>query len=103
VSSRLTSSLAQLGKAMSKDKPQRVFTDNELRPLATRMGNADLDFLEEVKRRTGCTDKEASKVYRVYLKHKVMKRESGTGGRWIVKHGAFWDADVLQRAITEKE
>src|SRR4051794_7953174 len=37
----------------------------------------------------------ANKITGFYIKNKIVKYD---GYRYVVKHGAFWDADVLHRA-----
>lgn len=67
--------------------------------VATRLVGADLNFIESVMDR-GFTRAEALHIFRVYKKLRAIRLD-GVGGRWSVKHGALWDADVLRRALEQ--
>ena len=60
--------------------------------VATRLVGADLNFIESVMDR-GFTRAEALHMRAIRL--------DGVGGRWSVKHGAFWDVEVLRRALEQ--
>jgi hypothetical protein len=68
------------------------------RQVARRIVNAEESFMATVIERTGCTAHEAAKVLSVYRKAKVVKMDA-VGGTLKVKHGVFWDADILRNAI----
>ncbi len=68
------------------------------RAVGQRMANADLRFLETVQEK-GFTAAEAERVFRYYVKHRIIKLDA-VGGVWSVKHGVFWDTDVLKKAAT---
>lgn len=69
-----------------------------LQPLAQKMVNAENNFIANVISISGCTKIEAEKVLATYRKFKVVKMDA-VNGVLSVKHGAFWDVDVIQNAI----
>lgn len=66
--------------------------------MAIRMWNAEVAFVETVCRITGITETQAKKVLAVYLKVKVIKLDA-VNGVYKIKHGAFYEADVIMRAV----
>lgn len=68
-----------------------------VRAMLTRQQNAMDGFTQYVMER-GFTRDQADHIRRVYLKAKVLKLDV-ICGQWNVKHGAFLDLDVLQRAL----
>lgn len=72
---------------------------NSYEALATRQVNAIHSFCQYVQEQTGCTEEQATHVYDVFRKERVLKIDP-VNGTWNVKHGAFLDLDVLKRAIT---
>lgn len=74
----------------------------EFRDICTRLENADEHFIGLVCETFGKTTAEAEKVLRVFRKAKAVKRAVGIG-RWELAHGAFWEAEVIDRAIALEE
>lgn len=70
---------------------------DEFRPLATRIANAEERFVANVMER-GFTRDEAFKIMAVYRKLKIVKMDAN-GATLSVKHGAYWEPDVLRRAL----
>lgn len=68
------------------------------RDLGHRLADCEINFAKSVMEKIGCTTEEAHKVLRVYIKAKAVKRDL-TNRTYTVKHGAFWDAEVLRRAL----
>jgi len=66
------------------------------RQVAERMVNAQKAFVQLVMEK-GFTRKQAEKIMTVYLKNKIAKLDAAMG-RITVKHGAFWELDVLRNA-----
>ena len=66
--------------------------------IAKRIDNAHANFNETVRGIARCTEAEAKAVTAYYLKNRIAKLDIPSG-RISVKHGAYLDADVLQRAI----
>lgn len=66
--------------------------------MAHRAVTAENNFAECVMQVIGCTQEEAFKVLAVYRKAKAVKNDYAVS-RIVVKHGAFWNADVLRRAL----
>ena len=69
-----------------------------LKGLADRQIAAGNKFLDYCEKHAKLSRADAKKVLAYYLKHKLMKLDSVTGD-FKVKHGAYLDADVLQRAV----
>lgn len=65
--------------------------------IANQMNNAVLHFVEQCEER-GFTHDEAVKIFNTYKKTKAIKLD----GVYSVVHGAFWDIDVLKRAVEYK-
>ena len=68
-----------------------------LQDTFTRMENATDVFIDLVME-SGFTNAEATKIYNVYLKAKAIKLHVNIG-RYTVAHGAFWNKNVMQRAL----
>lgn len=67
------------------------------RAIAQRIVNAENDFVQLIMEK-GFTREEANKAMRTMLKLKVAKLDP-VGGRISMKHGAFWESDVLRNAV----
>lgn len=67
------------------------------RAVAQRIVNAEKNFIECVMA-NGFTKEEAEKVLRTYRKAKVIKVDPVLG-RITVKHGVYWEKDVLRNAV----
>lgn len=65
--------------------------------MAQRAANAENNFVVELIRAGGISETDAVKVMNFYLKEKIAKLDYAIG-RISVKHGAFWDRDVIRRA-----
>ena len=72
------------------------------RDIAQRIENAAAEFIESVREQFGTTTAEAEKVLRVFRKTKAVKLDP-VGGRYRLTHGAFWESEVIRRAIEWKE
>lgn len=66
--------------------------------MATRMVNAENDFIETLVKIGGITTDEAFKVLAIYRKHKIVKNDFAVS-RISVKHGAFLSREVILRAL----
>ncbi len=66
--------------------------------MVLRIENAHNKFNEQVMEVLNCTEQEANLIKDVYLKNKIAKCDANIG-RIHVKHGAFWEKDVLNRAL----
>lgn len=67
------------------------------RDIAQRIINAENNFIETVMG-FGFTREQGRHVLMAYRLLKVVKLEANIG-RYTVKHGAFWDIEVLQKAL----
>ena len=54
---------------------------------------------ELIIEKINCTENEASKIIQLYEKLKLIRHDPYTGCH--IKHGIFWDEDVLQNALNE--
>lgn len=66
--------------------------------VATRIDSAHDEFVSNVVEQFGCTQAEAEKVLQVYRKAKAVRLDA-VSGVYRLTHGAFWEADVIHRAI----
>ena len=69
-----------------------------LEDMFTRIKNGETRFIEMLMEQYGCTEAEATKVLNLFVKHKIARIDSGVG-QVIIKHGAFLEPGVIQRAI----
>lgn len=60
--------------------------------------NSTDSFLQSVMEQFNKTHDEAKKVLREYKKHKIVKFDA-CNGEIKLRHGAFWELDVINRAI----
>ena len=70
----------------------------EMNPMFQRIENAHASFVASVMEQFGTTQAEAEHVLRVFRAAKVIKIEAAIG-QFKLSHGAFWEADVIARAI----
>jgi hypothetical protein len=70
------------------------------RRVAQRIANAEAGFVSSVMERIECSKEDALKVLFVYRKARVVKLDA-VSGVYRVSHGAFWDREVLIRALKE--
>ena len=73
---------------------------NEFKDIARRIENAHNDFIANVVEQFNVTTEDAEKVLRVFKKAKAVKLAVGIG-RYELTHGAFWEKDVIHRAIAQ--
>lgn len=66
--------------------------------IAIRMDNAHIGFIANVQEQFGFTAQEAETILHVFIKAKAVKLNVAMG-RYDLKHGAFWDKDVMLRAL----
>lgn len=64
--------------------------------LGARLANAELNFLALIME-SGFNESEAVSIFKVWKKNRCVKREGF--GRWVVKHGGFWEKDAMNRAL----
>jgi cystathionine beta-lyase family protein involved in aluminum resistance len=74
---------------------------NGTKQVAQRIVNAENRFLDTVMEIGHITHTEALRVLAAYRKAKVVKMDPVMGD-FHVKHGAFMEADVIQRAAKEQ-
>ena len=66
--------------------------------IANRQIDAANDFIVLLMESGKCSREQAEKVFNLYLKEKMIKLDTWMG-RYSVKHGAYWDYQVIQNAI----
>ena len=66
--------------------------------MAQRIVNAGDGFCRDVVEQFGVTAEQAEKVLTVFRKAKAVKLNV-TMGRYDLTHGAYWEQEVIQRAI----
>jgi cystathionine beta-lyase family protein involved in aluminum resistance len=74
---------------------------NGTKQVAQRMVNAENRFLDTVMEIGKITHNEALRVLAAYRKAKVVKMDPVMGD-FHIKHGAFMEAGVIQRAAKEQ-
>ena len=67
------------------------------RDMAQRADNAVIQW-RDMLANDGFTADQADAILRLYLQEKLVKLDWGVG-RYNVRHGAFLNADVLNRAL----
>lgn len=70
----------------------------QLDAMKQRVENAHNEFEAWIMEEVGCDEMTARKVMALYLKNKMAKMNVAMG-RIDVKHGAYLEPDVLQRAV----
>ena len=71
---------------------------NGTKEIAQRIAHAEESFISDIIEQFGFNKSEAVKIYNVYLKEKIIKVDP-IGGRVLLQHGAFWEKEVMQRAL----
>lgn len=81
---------------MAKQTVERI---SGTKRVAERMVRAEEDFIANLMKLGGISRTNAERVLSYYLKHKMVQMDA-VNGRLDVKHGAFLDRDVIQRAAS---
>jgi hypothetical protein len=68
-----------------------------IRNMACREVNAENNFRDAVMAK-GFSEADAWLIFGEYRKRKAIKLDR-IGGRYVVKHGALWDIECLQRGL----
>lgn len=71
---------------------------NPFEKIAQRIVNAEDNMITVLVERGGITEADASLVFRLYRKHRLIKLDA-VGGRYSVKHGAYLDAQAIKNAV----
>lgn len=66
--------------------------------MAARMDRAVSSFCETLQSIVPMDDATAKKVLAYYVKHRLVKRDIAQG-RYHIVHGAFFDVDVIKKAV----
>lgn len=70
--------------------------------IARRMEKAETDFCALLVQFGEITDDQARAVFAYYRKHKLIERDLWMA-QWKVKHGGYFDRDVIRRAAGIEE
>ena len=76
-----------------------TLTANDLKPMAIRIANAYNGLVENIQTLGGISNADAVIVANKYIKLKIVKLDV-MGAMYKVKNGAYFDADVINCAIT---
>lgn len=71
------------------------------KPTAQRIVNGEEVFISNIMKIAGCSRSDAEKVLALYRKLKVVKTDA-VGGVINIKHGVFYEKDVIENAIKQK-
>jgi hypothetical protein len=66
--------------------------------IAVRMDNAASKFIDAVVEQFNFSQEDATTIYNVYLREKIVNIDA-VGGQYRLTHGAFWDKEVMKRAL----
>ncbi len=69
-----------------------------MKPMVKRFENAEQNFIDNVKDQFGFTAEEAEKILKLFKVAKAIKLNIAMG-RYDLTHGAFWDREVMTRAL----
>lgn len=69
-----------------------------LEAMLQRIENGHQAFVEVLRAAGDISQADALRVKTLYLKHRLAKMDTGIG-RISVKHGAYLERDVIQRAV----
>ncbi len=73
---------------------------NAYKNIAQRITNAEANMIATLGEIAGITEADATKAFATFRKVKAIKLDA-VGGRYIVKHGAYMDAEVIRRAVVQ--
>jgi len=68
------------------------------RVFGERLAQCQINFADQVAKVLGADRAAGLKVFEVYRKAKVLKIDT-CNVTYTVKHGAFWNIEVLRRAL----
>ena len=71
-----------------------------LRNMATRIAQAEENFVAILMQQGSLTKPQAEKVFQIYKKLRVIKLDA-VNGRYNVKHGGFLDGEIIHRALSK--
>jgi hypothetical protein len=69
-----------------------------LRDIAQRQMNAANEFCSMLAEQFSITEDDARRVFDVFRKVRALKFDA-VGGRYTLTHGAFWEPDVIAKAL----
>ena len=75
-----------------------AYAEQGMRDTAQRIVNAENEFVKCLMMFGGITSDQAEHVLRLYIALKMVKLDA-VGGRYTVKHGGYFDKDVIGRAV----
>lgn len=72
----------------------------QFEPIAHRINQARIEFVNNVMEQFNKTQDEANKVLDVFIKAKAVKLNVAMG-RYDLTHGAYWELSVINNALTK--
>lgn len=69
-----------------------------LQQIAQRIANAEANLTATLVEMGGISEGEAMRVATFYKKEKLVRLDL-TNQRYTVKHGGYWERDVIRRAV----
>ena len=66
--------------------------------MAQRQVNGENEFIKSIMDTFNYSQDDATAIFQVLLDAKLLKRHTGIG-RYTVKHGAIWEAYVMENAL----
>lgn len=66
--------------------------------IAQRIVNARAGLVANLAALAAISEADAQKAADYYVKHRIVKLDA-VGGRYLVSHGAYFEADVIKRAV----
>lgn len=80
---------------------RKIFSDFA-EATVSRVDHGNATFMESMIEQFGISADDAGKVLEVFYRIKAVKMDAYMG-RVMLKHGAFWDAEVISRAIEQHD
>jgi hypothetical protein len=68
------------------------------RDVAQRLINAETEFIKSIMEAFGYSEFDASIIFHVLHREKILKLHTGIG-RYTIVHGALWDKTVMANAL----
>lgn len=90
--------LRELDKVPVAEDAKSSESDPPAKAIAQRIVNAEDRFMAAVREQFGKTQEEAEQILGVFQSEKIIKIDP-VMGQYTLKHGRFWDAQVMDNAL----
>lgn len=87
---------------MDRKTDSKNYGNTSYKNMMARYASGEKRFIDSVIDQFGFTQKEAEIILVVFKKVKAVKISHHIG-QFTLTHGAFWDREVMQRAIDNKD